>query len=160
MPGQQNDAVVYARMGVAAILGWLVPGLGHWILGCRARAVILFVTIGLTFWGGIALGGVKSTVDVQENQLWFIPQSFAGGHAIAAVAWSEALPSMGPNQKNPPMDVLRRYRYWPDVDLGQVYTGVAGLLNLLCVLDVLARAQHVPVSGAAHGRPMAREKPS
>lgn len=155
----QNDTSVYVRSFTAALLAWLVPGLGHWYLACRARAVILFVTITLTFWGGIALGGVKSTVDVEQSQLWFIPQSFAGSHALTALAWSSSIPSMRPGDKNPPMEVVRRYSFWPDVDLGQVYTGVAGLLNLLCVLDVLARAQRVPAAAQWHPARWSREGP-
>ncbi len=155
----QPDATLYLRSFVAAVLAWLVPGLGHLYVGCRTRAIILFVTISLTFWGGVALAGVKSTVDVEQSQLWFIPQSLAGSHALVAMAWSKSLPSIRPNDKNPPMDVLQRYSYWPDIDLGQVYTGVAGLLNLLCVLDVVARAQRVPAPAGMAVRGGRREGP-
>jgi hypothetical protein len=165
MTRRQSQAQVVARSIFAAVLAWLVPGLGHWYLRCRARAVILFVAVGLTFWGGVALAGVKSTVNLQENRLWFIPQSFAGAHALAGLQWSNSLPDFDgrtaaedlrlldkglidqaefDRRRQKAKAILECQSFWPDTDLGQVYTGVAGLLNLLCILDVLARAQRRP----------------
>ncbi len=43
--------------GVAAILAWLIPGLGHWYQGRRAKAVLYFVAIMGLFGWGIYLGG-------------------------------------------------------------------------------------------------------
>ena len=42
----------------AGFCAWLVPGLGHWVLGQRSRAVILAVGIGSLWLGGVLLGGV------------------------------------------------------------------------------------------------------
>jgi hypothetical protein len=43
--------------GVAAILAWLIPGLGHWYQGRRAKAVLYFVAIMGLFGWGVYLGG-------------------------------------------------------------------------------------------------------
>jgi hypothetical protein len=41
----------------AALLAWLVPGLGHWYQGRRAKAVLFFVCITGLFFHGVYLGG-------------------------------------------------------------------------------------------------------
>src|SRR5262249_11230831 len=77
---------------IAALLAWLVPGLGHWYLGCRDRAVIILVTIVVTFWGGVALGGVRSTFNVQENGPWLAAQLCTGPQALVGLMWAKSLP--------------------------------------------------------------------
>jgi hypothetical protein len=42
---------------LAALLAWLVPGLGHWYQGRRAKAVLFFVCIMGLFSYGVYLGG-------------------------------------------------------------------------------------------------------
>jgi hypothetical protein len=42
---------------LAAVLAWLVPGLGHWYQGRRAKAVLFFVCIMGLFSYGVYLGG-------------------------------------------------------------------------------------------------------
>ena len=42
---------------LAALLAWLIPGLGHWYQGRRAKAVLYFVCIMGLFWYGVYLGG-------------------------------------------------------------------------------------------------------
>jgi len=120
-----------------AVAAWAVPGLGHWILRERTRAIIFFVTIAMTFWGGVAIGGVRSTIDPQTRKFWFMAQVCSGGHALVALAWA------GRYELNP--DQYSIYRaVWPADDIAVVYTGVAGLLNLLIVLDALGRLEVVP----------------
>lgn len=43
--------------GLAALLAWLIPGLGHLYQGRTAKAVIYFVSIMGIFWYGVYLGG-------------------------------------------------------------------------------------------------------
>jgi hypothetical protein len=124
------------RHMVCVVLGLALPGLGHWVLGQRARGAIIFVAIGLTFWIGLAIGGVRSTIDPVNNRAWFVAQICCGTHTLGALALARAVPDRLP------------YRIgWPSLDLGVVYTGVAGLLNILVVLDLVARA-----GGAVPGR--------
>jgi hypothetical protein len=42
---------------LAALLAWLIPGLGHWYQGRRAKAVLFFVCIMGLFAFGVYLGG-------------------------------------------------------------------------------------------------------
>lgn len=121
---------------LAAVLAWLIPGLGHWYLGYRDRAVIIFVTVVVTFWGGVALGGVRSTFNVQENGPWLAAQLCTGPQAIVGLMAAKSLP------KPPPGSTLvdRYEASYPSADIAVVYSGVAGLLNLLVIIDAVARA--------------------
>ena len=46
---------------LAAVLAWLVPGLGHWYQGRRAKSVLFFVCIVGLFFYGVYLGGDSKT---------------------------------------------------------------------------------------------------
>ena len=116
---------------LAAIFAWLVPGLGHWFLGERHRGAIFFVVITVTFWAGIAVGGVRTTVSPRENGAWIAAQLCAGPQALAALYWGNY---RGVHYK----DELKAG--YPGSNIAVVYAGVAGLLNLLVIIDTLARA--------------------
>ncbi len=143
------------RAPIAAILAWLIPGLGHIFLGHKVRGVIFLVVITLTFWTGVAVGGVKCVdphkpVQQQSNtqqqrvrgrSWWFFAQIMNGGYAVATHA-------VGVRSER------ASYLSWPSGDIASVYTGVAGLLNLLIIIDALVRAEGLalaiaPTSGAA-----------
>ncbi|MFO0974540.1 MAG: DUF6677 family protein [Phycisphaerae bacterium] len=115
---------------VAGFLAWLLPGLGHWYLGLRSRAIVIFVTLTVTFWGGVALGGVRSTMNVRENGPWVAAQLCAGAQSIAALMWAKATPGL------PQYEAA-----YPSADIAVVYTGICGLLNLLVIVDALARSE-------------------
>lgn len=131
-----------ARMPVAGFLAWLVPGLGHIYLGDRGRGLVCLVTITATFWSGVAIGGVRSTIDPQRRKLWFVAQLGTAGNAIAGYALNLAVaPSANPGESNPAAVTAR----WAAVDVGTHYTGVAGLLNLLVIFDAIGRADRSPI---------------
>jgi hypothetical protein len=56
---QQPDppAIELKDPAFAALLAWLIPGLGHWYQGRRAKAVLFFVCIMGLFAYGLYLGG-------------------------------------------------------------------------------------------------------
>ena len=69
---------------------------------------------------------------------WFMAQTCTGVHALASYGWAESLrrhPEVGPGGP----------AHHRSVDTAVVYTGVAGLLNLLAILDALVRADLAPV---------------
>lgn len=121
-----------------------MPGLGHWWIGERARAVILFLLVSITFWGGVAVGGVRSVVSERENGPWIAAQLCMGPQALVALTASRQL------RRNEASGVSPSYKApWPSGEIGVIYAGVAGLLNLLAILDVLARVElrHASRSG-------------
>jgi TM2 domain-containing membrane protein YozV len=136
-----------AATAIAAALTWALPGLGHIYMGHRTRGIIFLVVIGVTFWGGVAIGGVKTTIQPQERQAWFAAQICTGSHALAAMAWSNRLPD------TPSWEYSPYVAYYPADDISVVYTGVAGLLNVLVIFDILSRSER-------KGEPaLAREAP-
>ena len=124
------------RMPIAAFLAWLVPGLGHVYLGHRGRGMILFIAIIVTFWSGVAIGGVQSTVAPRARKLWFVAQLGTGGNTLAAYALHCRVdPETARSGK------VALVSPWSASEIGIHYTGVAGLLNLLVIFDAVARAE-------------------
>ena len=120
------------------ILAWLIPGAGHWILGFRHRAAVICITICTTFLFGVILGSVE-VIDPQNAKAWFCAQVLCGLPAfIVTVVQEAAVPITN--------------IYGRGVDIGQVYAGVAGLLNLLCIMDALLRTQWSGVGDKAKTR--------
>ena len=119
----QVKKIQWQTESLVGFLGWLVPGAGHWYLGQRVRGVVICVSICVTFLLGVMLGGVEM-IDPQNATAWFCAQLLSG------------LPGLiGTLAQNPDIPM----GYGRGVDLGQVYAGVAGLLNLFCVMDILMR---------------------
>lgn len=118
----------------AALLAWLIPGAGHFYLGLRKRAVLLFVCIEVTFFIGLYIGTLR-IVDPAQSLLWFLAQVFTGLNTIVARFWAVRL------------DNIALIRDWPYY-MGVLYTGVAGLLNLLAIFDVVIRAGRANIGQA------------
>lgn len=121
---------------IAGVLAWLIPGAGHFYRGDRARGITICIAICSTFLIGILLGSVdivnhrKSTGEVGDvmDVARFTAQMFTGLPGITT--------ALVPKPADPRIDtetgIVGR-----GVDTGQVYTVIAGLLNMLCILDVL-----------------------
>lgn len=134
------------RMPASGVLTWLLPGLGHIYIGDHRRGVVLLVTMAVTFWSGVAIGGVRRTVDPAEHKVWFLAQVCVGGHTLSAWALNIATRAAPTDDGVPPY-----MGHWLSADIGVHYTGVAGLLNLLVIFDAIARADPT-ASGAGGGR--------
>jgi len=118
---------------IAGLLSWLIPGAGYLWLNEKKRAIIIFVTITLTFCTGVYLGSI-GVIDPVGAWWWYIAQMMSSP-AVAILGYVSAggaFPVYGkPN------------------DLGQIYTGIAGLLNLLCIVNAvyLAHQRRVEPAG-------------
>jgi hypothetical protein len=68
-PPEQADppAIDLKDPAFAALLAWLIPGLGHWYQGRRAKAVLFFVCIMGLFCYGLYLGG-GTRVDQEQKE--------------------------------------------------------------------------------------------
>lgn len=153
---KKNQAIPF----VAAFLAWLVPGAGHVYLGRVTRGSVLFVTVSALFWAGIGVGGV-ATMDPKNERWWFIGQMLTGVHGL--IGWQRQRAMHGayleelaqderfleeqqqhPYPRRLRQDYLDQYMARDGVALAaptdtvaRAYAGVAGLLNLMCVFDVL-----------------------
>jgi TM2 domain-containing membrane protein YozV len=148
---------------IAALLAWLVPGLGHFYQGRRFKAIVFFVCIFGTYSYGLALGEGRvvyaPTRDTGEQfrlnigglrlavgwrQLQFVTQAAVGLPTMPAVAAAYidpngSLPLTGGNRWFMPPDtdeLNEMYLLMPRrFELGTLFTLVAGLLNILAIFD-------------------------
>jgi hypothetical protein len=117
----------------AGLLAWLVPGLGHFSLGQYWRGAIFLAAVTTTYWGGVAIGGVKNTVDPKGHPAWFVATLCTAGNTAVGLVLRSRLPEPPQGETSPYLAV------WPADDIGLVYCGVAGLLNVLVILDAIGR---------------------
>jgi hypothetical protein len=108
-------------LSVVGLLAWLVPGAGHFVIKEKKRAIIIFATIVLTFCVGIYAGSI-GVIDPVGAWWWYVAQIMNSpmvavlGHLTAGGAY----PVYGrPNE------------------IGQIYTSITGLLNLLCIVNAV-----------------------
>ncbi len=106
------------------VLAWIIPGGGHFLIRERRRAVIIFVTITLTFVVGLYVGSI-AVVNSVDARPWFFAQ-------ICASPLVGAIDNMcrSGNYK----------AFGRPSDVGQIYTSIAGLLNLLSILSAVYMA--------------------
>ena len=147
----------------AALLAFLIPGLGHLYQGRTAKAVLFFVCIMGTFVYGLYLGSgpevgwgrvVYWAWQPSDKRLYYFCQVGVGLPAMPAIVQSirarHGREPFGqfmapPRIENDPnaapggitLSELNRQlgRYF---ELGTIYTAIAGLLNLLAVFDAWA----------------------
>lgn len=73
---------------LAALLGWLVPGLGHLYQGRTGKGLLFFVCVMGSFWYGMYLGNghvVYASTPGQELRWQYYCQLGAGGVALPAL---------------------------------------------------------------------------
>lgn len=141
---------------VVALAAWLVPGGGYLLLGQVARALTVGLTVIALFVGGLLIGGMKVVDEPDWSKVapasgdggvrlgervsnalravvekpWFVGQFLAGpgSLAIARKAWART-------PDNPYAISHSRSN-----EIGTLYTAVAGMLNLLAIIDASYRA--------------------
>jgi len=106
------------RVCVAA---WIVPGLGHLLLGRKWRALILFVSIVTMFLMGIAMQGEF----FNTNSGSYLQTLGYFGELCVGLAMPAAR-FFGYSGGNP---------LFVSADFGTAYLVAAGMLNTLCILD-------------------------
>lgn len=137
----------------AALIGWLVPGLGHIYQGRTGKGILLMVCILTTYFFGLWLGGgrvVYASWRPEDRRLPFICQAPIGVAAFPALLqayrvksnhepWFNGIMAPPPLEptNNPDQLTLNQihYYYHRYFELGTVYTMIAGLLNVLAILD-------------------------
>lgn len=114
---------VSAERTLAGILAaWLVPGLGHLIIGRRAKAALYFVVITATFAAGTALAEGRN-LSFERDPIYFGAYLFNAGET--ALGWL----------------LTRRLELdhgIPFLQLGLTYTAVACLLNVVAMMDFVS----------------------
>lgn len=139
-----------ARTLQAGILAWILPGAGHFALGHRGLGIVFFSAISFAYLTGVAVGGVKTSVDPKGNRWLFLAEMGAGGYTTAFYFWSSSI-------RVPPGSAADYISFFPESDVAQIYLAAAGLLNVLAILDALSRAQTGGLPTYHRGLPPARE---
>ena len=138
-----ENVVINSSPPVVALAGWVLPGLGYWLIGQRGRAIACGVTILAVFFSGILIAGVRvvqapdmsgsgNTFQRVLQRPWFIGQVLTGPLGISAAMISDRL-AASPTYRH--IETKARL-----AEIGTLYTAVAGMLNLLTIIDASHRA--------------------
>jgi hypothetical protein len=111
-------------LAIVGLVAWAIPGAGHFAIKERKRAVIIFVTITLTFLIGLYVGSI-AVVDSVGAWPWYIAQMMTS----PAVGILAHITKTG-----------QYVSYGKPYDIGQIYTSIAGMLNLLCIVSAVYMA--------------------
>ncbi len=111
---------------IVGFLAWLIPGAGHFVINERKRAIIIFVTIVLTFCTGIYIGSI-GVIEVFETAAIYVKAAQIMNPPIVLV--------LGHHAAHAARSTYSVYG-WPN-EIGQVYTMTSGLLNLLCIVNAV-----------------------
>lgn len=135
---------------LAALLAWLVPGLGHLYQGRRGKAFLYFVCILGLFFTGMVMGEWKIVYwrwvnplhSSEDFRIWYPAQFWVGLVTFPAVIQATLVkygmnPVLGGYLAEPPMNAINALHSSAGrfVDIGVVYTSIAGLLNVLAIYD-------------------------
>ena len=150
---------------IAALLAWLMPGMGHVYQGRTGKGILFFVCVFGTFVFGMLLGEGKvvyASLPGQEPWRWqYYCQLGVGLPAMPALVQrrlvSQDRKPMFDGFMAPPLDTPQPWKddsghaskqrnelgKWtvamhPRFEIGTVYTVIAGLLNVLVICDAYA----------------------
>jgi hypothetical protein len=128
---------------LVALAGWILPGSGYWLIGQRLRGITIGITIIILFALGILIAGVRcveapdmqaegSVISRVLQRPWFLGQALAGPIGLGS-AYASDVAAKSPIYKN----IQSKSRI---AEIGTLYTAVAGMLNLLAIIDSAHRA--------------------
>jgi hypothetical protein len=106
---------------IVGLLAWLVPGAGHLMLGKKTHAAVIFATILMTLCTGLYIGSI-GVINPVGAKPWYVAQ----------VMNTPAVAALGQMTRGGDYPVYGR----PN-EIGQIYTSIAGLLNLLCIVNAV-----------------------
>lgn len=122
MPKRSKENHV-AFLLLVGLLGWFVPGAGYALLKETKRAIIIFVTITITFGAGLYIGSI-GVIDMVGLTPWYVKFTQLMNSPMVAVLGR--LTAAG-----------GYYAYGRPNDIGQIYVTTAGLLNLLSIVNAV-----------------------
>ncbi len=115
---KENHTIFLLTVG---LLAWLIPGAGHLMIKENKRAIIISVTIILTFCAGLYVGSI-GIINPSGAKPWYVAQ----------IMNTPIVAALGYLAKTGDYSVFGK----PN-EIGQIYTSIAGLLNLLCIVNAV-----------------------
>ena len=115
----KNNHIMY--LIIVGLLGWIIPGGGHFAINKKTHAIIIFLTIAVTFTIGLYIGSV-AVIDPVHSKPWYAAQ-LMNSPAVAALG---RISTTG-----------EYFVYGRPGEIGQIYTSITGLLNLLCIVNAV-----------------------
>jgi TM2 domain-containing membrane protein YozV len=171
-----NPKVDLKNRYLALLLAWLVPGLGHFYQGRISKGVLYAVSILSLFVVGLAMGDwkivywrwVNPTVSTETFCFNYLGQFWAGLIALPALIQStlrwDGRPSIlwGFMAEPTQFEINGLYpKLGKFVEIGTLYTTVAGLLNILAMYDAFEgpaqQAEDHPQPVASNAKPQVIE---
>lgn len=182
MSAQANSSLIKSTPAIA-VISWILPGAGHFIVGERARGMVVGITILVLYFSGLLVGGVRALevpgynahgaklmaqngtdgrlhisperedpagdqIWVMQSRGWFeevkgkpwsVVQIMAGPVDIICSVWSLRV-SPGGEPTPEQMEHFASRSHSHNNELGVLYMAVAGLLNLLAIIDASSRS--------------------
>ncbi len=153
----------------AAVLAWVWPGLGHIARGETRRGSYIMIGVLFLFLTGVLIGGVDS-VDRKEDRLWYLAQACCGPIAMVVDVTNQSLlktGKVGEIVATQPVPINIKKSLGRANEYGTLFTSLAGLMNLVVILDAFHRRPRVlpdrrassprqddaPASASAEGTP-------
>jgi hypothetical protein len=115
-----NDTYNPVMLILAGAAAWAIPGAGYFVLGDKKRAAVVCATIVLTFCLGLYVGSI-GVIDSVHAKPWYVAQ-LMNSPVVMLIARYVAQTNSYPVFGRP-------------AEIGQIYTSIAGLLNLLCIVN-------------------------
>jgi hypothetical protein len=125
------------------LLAWLLPGLGHFVLGRRGRAGVFFAVVMACFGIGLASGGASTLIDSRQpltylavfdnlamGPLELVSRSLTYGRIVYRLPGEEGDP-----RRAELTDRLRTRVRRVTYEYGSTFLLTAGLMNILLILD-------------------------
>ena len=117
----------------SVLLAWLVPGLGHGVAGFRRQGILLFLLVGGTFAAGLGISHLEAVSrDLHPFAFW---AEIGFGGASLLLSWIDPARDLlleGAAVSRP--QIVPRF-----ADTGLLFCSIAGLLNMLVLLDLVDR---------------------
>ncbi|MBC8481380.1 MAG: hypothetical protein H8D47_01780 [Planctomycetes bacterium] len=102
-----------------AVISWIIPGAGYWYIREKFRSTLIFFAISATFLIGLYLGSI-AVIDPVGGKLWYIAQIMTSP-LVAIIGRMTAAGGY--------------FAYGRPNEIGQLYTSIAGLMNLFAVIN-------------------------
>ena len=110
---------------ICVVATWLVPGLGHWLLGRRGKALLYAGVLAATFLIGLVLADFRAVRSDDEFFLYLLGEGLCAGFAFPTLWLTRSF------------ELVAEY---PRLEVGRLFCTVAGIMNVCVMVDVVETA--------------------